>query len=83
MIKLQILLEIKDSIYESYEYVSKALEGVYGLKITNHEQIAKDVYKTTYENGTSVYVNYSDEVYNAQGIKIEAQNYLRVKGGVE
>lgn len=75
--------EIKDSIYESYEYVSTALDGVYGLKITSHEQIAEDVYKTTYENGTSIYVNYSDEVYSAQGIKIEAQNYLKVEGGVE
>ena len=75
--------EIKDSIFESYEYVSTALDGVYGLKITGHEQIAEDVYKTTYENGTSIYVNYSDEAYNAQGINIEAENYLKVKGGVE
>ncbi len=75
--------EIKDSIFESYDYVSTALDGVYGLKIAKHEQIAEDVYKTTYENGTSIFVNYSDEDYSAQGIKIAAQDYLKVKGGAE
>ena len=75
--------EIKDSVFDTYNYVSDALEGVYGLKIVKHEQIAKDVYKTTYENGTSIFVNYDDKDYNANGIKVAAQDYLKVKGGAE
>ncbi|MBQ4156315.1 MAG: hypothetical protein IJD90_05880, partial [Clostridia bacterium] len=75
--------EIKDSVFDTYTYVSDALEGVYGLKIVKHEQIATDVYKTTYENGTSIFVNYDDKDYNAQGIKVAAQDYLKVKGGAE
>lgn len=75
--------EIKEQIFETYEYVSGALDGVYGLKIVKHERVAEDVYKTTYENGTSIYVNYSDKTYVADGIKVASQDYFKVEGGAE
>ena len=75
--------EIKDQVIDTYGYVSEALDGVYGLKIVKHEKVAKDVYKTTYENGTSIYVNYSDDDYKADGIKVAAQDYFKVKGAAE
>lgn len=75
--------EIKDQIIDTYEYVSQALDGVYGTKIVKHEQVAPEVYKTTYENGTSIYVNYSDKDYVAEGIKIAAEDYFKVNGGAE
>ncbi|MEE1002315.1 MAG: DUF5696 domain-containing protein [Acutalibacteraceae bacterium] len=75
--------EIKDQVIDTYSYVSEALDGVYGLKIVKHEKIADDVYKTTYENGTGIYVNYSDKDYKADGIKVSAQDYFKVKGAAE
>ena len=69
--------------FDTYSYVSGALDGVYGLKITNHEQVAENVYKTTFANGTSIYVNYNDSDYVANGIKIAAQDYFKVKGDKE
>lgn len=75
--------DIKEQIFDTYEYVSDALEGVYGLKIVNHEKVAEDVYKTTYENGTSIYVNYSNKDYTADGIKVASQDYFKVEGGAE
>ena len=75
--------DIKDEIADTYSYVSGALDGVYGLKITNHEQVAENVYKTTFANGTSIYVNYNDSDYVGNGIKIAAQDYFKVKGDKE
>lgn len=75
--------DIKDKIFKTYEYVSEALDGVYGLKMVKHEKIAEDVYKTTYENGTSIFVNYSDKDYTADGIKVAAEDYFKVKGDAE
>lgn len=75
--------EIKDEVIESYSYVAEALDGVYGTKIVKHEQLANDVYKTTYENGTSIYVNYSDKEYVGDGVKVAAESYHKEVGGVE
>ena len=75
--------EIKDQVIDTYAYVSEALDGVYGTKIVEHEKVAKDVYKTTYENGTSIYVNYSKVDYVANGVKVAAEDYFKVKGGAE
>lgn len=75
--------EIKDDIIESYSYVEEALQGVYGLEITNHERVADEVYKTTYSNGTEIYVNYSNKEYKGDNITVAAEDYLKVKGAAE
>ena len=75
--------EIKDNIIESYSYVEEALQGVYGLEITNHERVAEYVYKTTYSNGTEIYVNYSNKEYKGENITVAAEDYLKVKGAAE
>lgn len=82
-----VYADIKDQILNTYKYVSEALDGVYGVKIVKHEQVAENVYKTTYANGTSIYVNYGDSEYNGNGVKIASQGYAKVygkeKGGAE
>lgn len=75
--------DIKDQIFDTYSYLSEALDGVYGVKMVNHEQVAENVYKSTYANGTSIYVNYSDKEYVANGIKVAAQDYFKVKEAAE
>ncbi len=69
--------DIKDQVKNTYEYVSDALDGVYGTEIVSHEQIADGVFKTTYKNGTAIYVNYNSKPYQSKGIKIAAQDYLK------
>ncbi len=43
--------------------------------IARHETLAKGVVKVVYENGVTVYVNYTDNDYTADGITVEALSY--------
>lgn len=61
------------------EYQS-AMSGLGNQKIVGHERIAEKVAVTRYENGTSVYVNYGDAPYSADGVTVPARSYT-VKGG--
>lgn len=67
--------DIKDQMIQQYTYIAEALEGLYGTPIKNHEQVAEGVFKTTYENGTSIYVNYNKKDYKGKGILVPAQGY--------
>ncbi|MBQ7128458.1 MAG: hypothetical protein IJO19_00525 [Clostridia bacterium] len=69
--------DIKDQIFDTYSYVSDALDGVYGTRITSHEQLADGVFKTTYQNGTVIYVNYNSKDYKAKGITVASQDYTK------
>lgn len=64
-------------IYEDFNADLKDLQTVF---IDEHEQVEEDVYKVTYENGTTVYVNYSDEAVTVDGVKIDALDYAVKKG---
>lgn len=65
------------AIYEDFNADLKDLQTVF---IDQHEQVEEEVYKTTYENGTAVYVNYSDKAVTVDGVKIDAQDYAVKKG---
>ena len=56
------------------------MKGLNRLRITDHERLAPDVMVTVYEDGTRVYVNYSDAPYSAGGSKIPARDYLVERG---
>jgi hypothetical protein len=53
----------KERIEGVYKEVNEALSKVQGATITDHEVVAEGVYATTYENGTTIYVNYNSEDY--------------------
>lgn len=65
-----------DEGVELYNAVNEAISPVRTSKIVNHEVLAEGVRKTTYEDGTRIYVNYTDSDYIADGIKIGAKNYV-------
>lgn len=46
--------------------------------ITEHLMLAKDLYRLTYSNGYRIYINYSDSVQSADGLQINAVDYLVV-----
>ena len=56
------------------------MAGLNRQKITGHEQLSKDVSVTTYEDGTRVYVNYSNEDYPSGSVIIPARDYFVEKG---
>ena len=61
--------------------MQNALKDVYGVTIVGHEKVADNVFKTTYANGISIYVNYSDEAVKVKGGTVGATSYLQVKEG--
>ncbi len=48
--------------------------------MTDHKVISDDIVIVTYESGKSIYINYSEESVNVNGVEIPAENYV-VKGG--
>lgn len=47
--------------------------------MVGHQQLVNDVYKVTYENGAKVIVNYSSQVYSANGATVPAEDFVVVK----
>lgn len=70
----------KDSIVEIYAALEEVLAPVQNVAIASHEKLAKNVFCTTYDNGTKIYVNYNDKAVKAEGIEIDAMGY-KVMGG--
>ena len=72
-----------DTAAELYEEINSILADLQTVEIQNHERLQKDVFKTTYANGTSVIVNYSDEAVTIDTVTVEANSYKVVKGGAQ
>lgn len=51
------------------------LERIGRQAITQHERLADDVYRTTYEDGTSVYVNYSEKQQKVDNVTIGGMDF--------
>lgn len=58
----------------------KDTAGLNQLRIVNHQQINADVTETTYEDGTKIYVNYSNSSYDEFGRQIPARDYIVERG---
>lgn len=68
-----------DEATQAYREVNPILNKVSGQSISTHEKIAEDVFRTVYENGLQVIVNYRDEPFTVDGTTISARDY-EVKG---
>ncbi|MCR2823856.1 DUF5696 domain-containing protein [Lederbergia panacisoli] len=66
---------------KEYEEIKKLKENIGGQLIANHERLAKKVYKTSYENGTEVIVNYNRKAKTVDGLTVEGENYTVIEGG--
>lgn len=62
-----------------YRKAAEALAGLNNQTITGHEKLQEKVYRVTYENGTTVIVNYSNENVYADGKTVAAKNYCVIK----
>lgn len=70
--------DLADDIVELYDEVKDILDRIWGQRIMDHKALRADVYQTVYEDGTTVFVNYtrSDYVDEALGIRIPAEGYV-------
>jgi len=71
----------KEEILEYNTKLQEALKDVYGKNIINHKKLAKGVFVTTYENDTSIGVNYNNERFIKGTINIPANDYAFIKNG--
>ncbi len=67
---------------EEYKTVKEAYKDIYDKVMVKHEELAKGVYKTTYENGVSIIVNYNDTYYSKGGVTVKPKSFTVAKGGI-
>lgn len=67
------------AIKEGYDYL-KEYGYIQYLTMEDHCEVAPDVFRTTYSDGTRTYCNYSDHPVTVEGVAIPAQNWRTVKG---
>ncbi|WP_019636925.1 DUF5696 domain-containing protein [Paenibacillus fonticola] len=65
-----------DQAAEIYYTVNHVLRGVQNERIIGHEKLAEGVFKTVYENGTFVIVNYNRTQVTIDGKTIKAESYM-------
>ncbi|BBH19452.1 hypothetical protein Back11_07970 [Paenibacillus baekrokdamisoli] len=59
----------------AYGEVNEILKQVKGQAIVSHQKVEEGVYKTTFENGKSIIVNYGSQTVEVDGTAVEAGNY--------
>lgn len=64
-----------DEAVALYREASSVLNRVRGQCIVDHEKLTQGVYRTTYENGLVVVVNYTAEDYRGDGFTVVAGGY--------
>lgn len=69
----------KNQIQETLSYF-EPLKGLFGKSILKHEKIQDGVYRTTYQDGTMVYVNYNNQEVKLDNIQIKPMNYTVIGG---
>ena len=68
----------RDTALSNYDYISTALKGLNNVAMKNHTYITDTLIKVEYENGTIIYLNYSNDAVNVDGSQIEGMSYLRI-----
>lgn len=67
-------------ITESYSTVQDALQPVRGQAMVSHRALSAGFILTVYDNGTKVYVNYTNETKTDGGVTVEPYGYQVVAG---
>ena len=70
----------EDKITQMYRQYSEFYEKIYDQKITAHERLGEDIYKTVYENRYWSVVNYTSASVSVNGQKIGAKSFIWGEG---
>ncbi|HTG71974.1 MAG TPA: DUF5696 domain-containing protein [Candidatus Udaeobacter sp.] len=65
-----------DQAAEIYNEVNAVLKNVQNERIIAHEKLGDGLFKTVYESGMFVIVNYTDKQATAEGMTVDAESYL-------
>ncbi|OAX48536.1 MULTISPECIES: DUF5696 domain-containing protein [unclassified Paenibacillus] len=65
-----------DEAAQIYSEVNGVLSRVQNKRMIFHEKLAEGVYRTNYENGVFVIVNYNQTAVRADGSVVEAESYI-------
>jgi hypothetical protein len=65
-----------DQAADIYKEVNTVLRHVQNEPIIAHEKLGEGLFKTVYENGTFVIVNYTDKQATVEGMTIKAESYV-------
>ncbi|MBP1991746.1 DUF5696 domain-containing protein [Paenibacillus eucommiae] len=68
-------------VQKAYSMWDSALKDVYKHQMTDHREMAEGVYRTTYEDGTSIWVNYGSLLYDSNGAVVKPMSFAVYKGG--
>ena len=66
-----------DSAGEAYAFLNELLTPVQSARMLGHEKLAEGVFRTHYDNGYAIYVNYTDAPVTFDGVTISAQSAVR------
>ena len=58
--------------------LNSSLGDLYACRISGHQQVADGVYRTDYENGAAVFVNYNHFSVNVNSVQIPPYDYIRM-----
>lgn len=67
-------------IADTYQTLSEALSSVQGCTITAHTAIETGRIRVSYSNGISLYINYTDEPWQHDGVFVMPHSCLARKG---
>ena len=67
-------------ISQNYQLVNEALQKVSTAEITDHRQLADNVFVTVYNNNIKVYVNYNSQAVQIEDVSINAQSFVVKEG---
>lgn len=71
---------IKTNIQSIIESYKNDFKSVADIRIVGHEILLNGLRKTSFENGSIIYTNYTDNELSDNGYVVGAKNYLLVKG---
>lgn len=66
---------IKDDMKELLDKYCKDMEGIAGKQITDYQKLADNVYRTVFEDGSSVSVNYDVDDISVDNVTYKARSY--------
>lgn len=66
-------------VCDYYKQLNNAVGDCAGETIIHHTKLQDNVYKTTFENGKKVYVNYGKESVTVEGVSIAARSWVAGK----
>lgn len=70
----------KDSVVKTYTEINELLSDVKNSVMINHTELASGVYRTDYDNGISIYVNYNSTEVTVDNTKIPPMKAIKMEG---